>query len=172
MSINDIMKYVNQTPGNTNPSVIRSMVEREIEESSKDVVKYTPQNLTEEQQAQARANIGAQPPREINLGDYGIDIAAYVISGNGMRLVSGTQKLWEEINWGGDFVFLIPFGSDVLRAFPIGCAISNGVIVSVSLDVQAVHNDIFISGGVSITGSSNHTDDTLIYNVSAITPLD
>lgn len=37
MSVNDIMKYVSQTPGNTNPSVIKSMVEREIGNSSKDL---------------------------------------------------------------------------------------------------------------------------------------
>ena len=59
MSIKDITDYVRQTPGNTNPSVIRSMVEREVENGQKDVVKYTPQSLTEEQQAQARTNIGA-----------------------------------------------------------------------------------------------------------------
>jgi hypothetical protein len=29
MSVNDIMNYVNKTPGNTNPSVIKSMVENE-----------------------------------------------------------------------------------------------------------------------------------------------
>ena len=59
MSIQDITEYVRKTPGNSNPAVIKSMVEREIGDSSKDVVKYTPQSLTEEQQAQARANIGA-----------------------------------------------------------------------------------------------------------------
>ena len=59
MSVNDIMNYVSQTPGNTNPSVIRSMVETEVENGQKDVVKYTPQSLTEEQKAQARANIGS-----------------------------------------------------------------------------------------------------------------
>ena len=59
MSIQDITEYVRKTPENTNPSVIKSMIEREIGDSSKDVVKYTPQSLTEEQQAQARNNIGA-----------------------------------------------------------------------------------------------------------------
>ena len=29
MSVNDIMNYVNKTPGNTNPAVIKSMVESE-----------------------------------------------------------------------------------------------------------------------------------------------
>jgi hypothetical protein len=29
MSINDIMSYVSKTPGNTNPAVIKSMVESE-----------------------------------------------------------------------------------------------------------------------------------------------
>ena len=57
MSVNDIMNYVSQTPGNTNPNVIKSMVETEVENGQKDVVKYTPQNLTEEQKAQARFNI-------------------------------------------------------------------------------------------------------------------
>lgn len=59
MSVNDIMKYVSQTPGNTNPSVIKSMVEAEVENGQKDVVKYTPQSLTDEQKTQARENIGA-----------------------------------------------------------------------------------------------------------------
>jgi hypothetical protein len=29
MSISDVMKYVRETPGNTNPAVIKSMVEAE-----------------------------------------------------------------------------------------------------------------------------------------------
>ena len=29
MSVNDIMNYVSKTPGNTNPAVIKSMVEAE-----------------------------------------------------------------------------------------------------------------------------------------------
>jgi hypothetical protein len=38
MSVKDIVKYVRQTPGNTNPSVIASMVESEIEKGSTAVV--------------------------------------------------------------------------------------------------------------------------------------
>ena len=33
MSVLDIMKYVSKTPGNTNPAVIKSMVEEEIRNS-------------------------------------------------------------------------------------------------------------------------------------------
>ena len=33
MSVNDIINYVNKTPGNTNPAVVRSMVENEKEKS-------------------------------------------------------------------------------------------------------------------------------------------
>lgn len=33
MSVNDIMNYVSKTPGNTNPAVVRSMVEAEMEKS-------------------------------------------------------------------------------------------------------------------------------------------
>jgi hypothetical protein len=29
MSVSDVMKYVRETPGNTNPAVIKSMVEAE-----------------------------------------------------------------------------------------------------------------------------------------------
>lgn len=109
--------------------------------------------------------------KEINLGDYGINLAEYVTNGTGMRNVGGTQKLWEEINWGGDFVFLIPFGPDVLRAFPCGCATSNGVIFGVSLDIQTFYNNFFISGGVSMFSISSEGSTTQISNVSTITPL-
>ena len=41
MSVQDIMKYVRQTPGNTNPSVIASMVNAEMNSTLEEAKKYT-----------------------------------------------------------------------------------------------------------------------------------
>ena len=41
MSISDITNYVRNTPSNTNPSVIRSMVVGEMNETLKDSKEYT-----------------------------------------------------------------------------------------------------------------------------------
>ena len=32
MSVNEIVKYVRQTPGNTNPAMVKSMIESELKE--------------------------------------------------------------------------------------------------------------------------------------------
>lgn len=41
MSLNDITRYVRQTPGNTNPSVIASMVNAEMNSTLEEAKKYT-----------------------------------------------------------------------------------------------------------------------------------
>lgn len=123
-----------------------------------DAVLYTEQTLTEEQQAQARENIGVEA-KTIDLTGYGIvlgTIVAQSITGN--RLFSDTGELWEEINCGRELEFKVFDGTETLTetliVFPSSQASKNGEIVNVSFSVQLILGSGMIIGSVSLTKSS------------------
>lgn len=67
MSQQDVIDYVMNTPHNTNPVILK----QKIKEISGEVILYTQQELTEEQKAQARENIGAIPtPATAQIGQF------------------------------------------------------------------------------------------------------
>lgn len=67
MSQQDILDYVMHTLHNTNPAILK----QKIKEISGEAVLYTEQELTEEQKAQTRENIGAIPvPTVAQIGQF------------------------------------------------------------------------------------------------------
>jgi hypothetical protein len=109
-------------------------------------------------------------PVEINLSEYGIDLATIAMTGKTMITVSGTKKMWEEINKSKDFVLLTAYtNNDQLRIIPSMSLYSDceggKVNTSVALQVQAMIGSLtnlsFIMG-TTYDDVNGYGDDTTI----------
>lgn len=65
MSVQDIVKYVRQTPGNTNPSVIASMVNAEVSSTLEEAKKYTDSQRLAYESIEMLVNDGSIPGQDL-----------------------------------------------------------------------------------------------------------
>lgn len=113
-------------------------------------------------------------PKEINLADYGIDLAAIAMSGQKTTTVPGTKKMWEEINSSNNFVLLSNFQSGHIRINPTMTTQDEGITTSVALQVQAVIGDmmtISIVMGSTWDSVNGYGDETSIVCVATTVSL-
>lgn len=105
MNNQEIINYVMHTPSNTNPTILKQILDDRSASGNDlaDAVLYTKQNLTEGQKAQARENIGAGSKTVYLATDYGISAEA---EDNTPAL----QSLVDRVSAAGGGIIFFPIG--------------------------------------------------------------
>ena len=135
MSISDVMKYVRETPGNTNPAVIKSMVEAE----QRDFQIPALQKILEEAKAYSDLKGGYTKTEMQTIFSGELQELTRYQGGN--NIISNTKTLWEEINRGENATFSCRVNDTIMKLTPTSTIYDqNGLIFEIGINFTYLQN--------------------------------